>query len=247
MRGAVAPEALGDEAAWGAAAPLEQLRKEPRRSVAITAGSEQDVDDVALLVDGAPQVLPLAANRDEQLVEMPGVAERSGPVPKPPRVRNAKGCTPVPDGFVRDGDTPLREELFHVAKAEREAIVEPDGMTDDGGWEAVAGIADGGVRRPATLRGSPQVDNAARWVPAAQAITDVRRTLYRTEPAAVAAVVDLLRSHQACSDDTLATLTAAPKMRALLGSFRAIFADILDRAREFSSFKAAGATDGQRS
>ena len=64
------------------------------------------------------------------------------------------------------------------------------------------------------------VAQGARWVPAAQAITDVRRALYRTEPAAVAAVVDLLRSHQACSDDTLATLTAAPKMRALLGSSR---------------------------
>lgn len=60
----------------------------------------------------------------------------------------------------------------------------------------------------------------ARWVPEARAITDVRRALYRTEAAAVVAVVDLLRSHQACSDATLATLAAAPKMRVLLASVR---------------------------
>jgi hypothetical protein len=52
VRGAVAPEAIGDEAARDTAAPLEQLAKEPRGGVAIPAGLEQDVDDLAILVDG---------------------------------------------------------------------------------------------------------------------------------------------------------------------------------------------------
>jgi hypothetical protein len=50
--------------------------------VATSVGLQQDVDDVPVLVDGAPEVLALTANRDEQLVEMPGVAERSGSRPK---------------------------------------------------------------------------------------------------------------------------------------------------------------------
>jgi len=52
VRGAVAPEAIGDEAVRDTAAPLQQLAKEPRGGVAIPAGLEQDVDDLAVLVDG---------------------------------------------------------------------------------------------------------------------------------------------------------------------------------------------------
>ena len=77
--------------------------------------------------------------------------EGSGPTPEPPRVGEVQGLAPLPDGFIRDGDTALREEVFHVAKAEREAIVDPDGVADDGGGEAVAGIADRSVRHPAAL------------------------------------------------------------------------------------------------
>jgi hypothetical protein len=43
VRGAVAPEAIGDEAVRDTAAPLEQLAKEPHGGVAIPAGLEQDV------------------------------------------------------------------------------------------------------------------------------------------------------------------------------------------------------------
>ena len=53
VRGAVAPEAIGDEAGRDTATPLEQLAKEPRGGVPIPAGLEQDVDDVAVLVDSA--------------------------------------------------------------------------------------------------------------------------------------------------------------------------------------------------
>jgi hypothetical protein len=73
---------------------------------------------------------------------MPRVPDRPSPMPKPPRVCGAKGLTPVPDGFVRDRDTALREEVFDVAKAQGEPVVEPDGVADDGGGKSVAGIAD---------------------------------------------------------------------------------------------------------
>jgi hypothetical protein len=114
MRGAVALETVGDEAAWQTAAPVEPLAKAPRRRVAITAGLEQDVDDVAVLVDGAPQGRPLAANRDEQLVEMPGVAEGAGPTPEPPRVGEAEGLAPLPDEI-------HTRRRYHVARGGRES------------------------------------------------------------------------------------------------------------------------------
>jgi hypothetical protein len=44
----------------------------------------------------------------------------------------------------------LREEIFDVAKAEGEPVIEPNGVADDGGRESVAGIADA-VGRPVTV------------------------------------------------------------------------------------------------
>src|SRR5260221_13175215 len=109
VRGTVAPEAIGDEAARDPAAPLEQLAKEPRGGVAIPARLEQDVDDLAVLVDRQPEVLTLATNRHEELVEMPRVADRPGPMSEPPGVREAEDLAPMPNGFVRDSDTAVRQ------------------------------------------------------------------------------------------------------------------------------------------
>jgi hypothetical protein len=131
-RGTVAPEAIGDEAAGVTAAPLEQLAKEPRGSVVLPARLQQDVDDLAVLVDGPPEVLTLATNGHEEFVEMPRVADRPGPMPDPPGVRETKGLAPVPNGFVGDGDAALREKVFDVAEAQGEAVVEPDGESELG-------------------------------------------------------------------------------------------------------------------
>ena len=48
-----------------------------------------------------------------------------------------KILTPLSDGLIGDGDASLGEKIFHLAKNEAEAAVEPDGMADDFGWKAV--------------------------------------------------------------------------------------------------------------
>ena len=147
----VAPETIGDEAVRHTAAPLEQLAKEPRGGVAIPAGLEQDVDDLAILVDGAPEVLTLAADRREEFVQMPRVAHWPRAPPEPPCVGYAEGLAPVPNGLVRHGDAALREEVFDVSEAESESVVEPDGVADNRGREPVARIVRDVVGHPATV------------------------------------------------------------------------------------------------
>jgi hypothetical protein len=93
----------------------------------------------------------LPANGHEGFVEMPRVADRPGSVPKPPRVGHTERLAPVPDGFVRHRDAALGEEVFDVAEAEREPVVEPDGVADDRGWEPVAGITRDIVEHLATV------------------------------------------------------------------------------------------------
>ena len=41
-------------------------------------------------------------------------------------------ATPIADSFVADGYTALKQHLLDVSVAERETVVEPDGVTDDG-------------------------------------------------------------------------------------------------------------------
>jgi hypothetical protein len=57
-------------------------------------------------------------NRHEELIEMPRVADRPGPMPKPPGEPEAERPAPVPNGFVRDGHAAVREEVVDAAEAQ---------------------------------------------------------------------------------------------------------------------------------
>ena len=44
------------------------------------------------------------------------------------------------NGFVGYGDATLREKIFDIAEAQREPMVQPNGMADDLGWKAMTWI-----------------------------------------------------------------------------------------------------------
>jgi len=76
------------------------------------------------------------------LVAWPGAAP-----PEPIGVLLPKLATPLANGFVRHGDAPDKEQLFHIAVAAAEPIVEPDAMTNDFGGKAVVLVSVGGGGR----------------------------------------------------------------------------------------------------
>src|SRR5262252_10732874 len=53
----------------------------------------------------------------------------------------AKFACPLPYGFVADDDAARGQQLLHHAKTEREAEIQPHGMSDDLGREPIPGIA----------------------------------------------------------------------------------------------------------
>ncbi len=103
------------------------------------------------LVDGAPEVLPLPADGDEEFVEMPGVADAAMTSPEAPGVGTAEGVAPGPDGFVSDGDAGVCEEVLDLAEPETEPAVEPDGVAADDRREPIARIAKCVVGHPVTV------------------------------------------------------------------------------------------------
>ncbi len=48
---------------------------------------------------------------------------------------------PLPNGFTGNDDSSLSQQIFDVCKAQREPMVEPHGLADDLGWEAITTIA----------------------------------------------------------------------------------------------------------
>ncbi len=107
---------------------LSNLRQKPRGGVPIPARLEQDVDDLAILVDGSPEILTPAANGHEEFVQMPRVADWPRAPPEPPCVGHTADLAPLPNGLVRHGDAALGKQVFDVAETEGETVVEPDGV-----------------------------------------------------------------------------------------------------------------------
>ena len=62
---------------------------------------------------------------------MPCVAHPTAPAPKPTGVDRTEPLAPLPNSLVGDGDAPLSQQIFHIPEAEPEAVIQPDGVTDD--------------------------------------------------------------------------------------------------------------------
>ena len=74
MRCPIAPQFVGHQAPRFASLALQELAKEPLGCTSIATRLHEDVDDIAVLIDSAPEILPLTPDRDEELVQVPGVA-----------------------------------------------------------------------------------------------------------------------------------------------------------------------------
>ena len=75
VRRGVATELVRDQPTRGPTLSLQQLAKEARSRPAIASRLHEDVDDVAVLVHGAPQILLPPLDLHEHLVQVPGVAQ----------------------------------------------------------------------------------------------------------------------------------------------------------------------------
>ena len=84
---------------------------------------DEDVDDVAILIDGTPEILPLALDRDEDLVQVPRVAETALSTLQAPSVLGTELDAPKSDRFIGNCDATLSEQIFHVSKAYAESVV----------------------------------------------------------------------------------------------------------------------------
>jgi hypothetical protein len=137
LRGPIPLQLVCDDDPRDILAALEQLAEELLSRVFIPPTLDQDIQDMTVLIHGPPQIVPLAIDREEHLVQVPCVTRSWAPATQLICILLPKFPAPLSDGFIRHTDPPCKQELFHVAVAQAEAVVEPDAMADDLGRETM--------------------------------------------------------------------------------------------------------------
>ena len=94
-RGGIGAQLVGDQSSRETALGFQQRPKESDGCSPIPVRLREDVQDVTVLVDRAPQILLATLDRDEHLVEMPGVSHLTAAAPQPPRVGRTEPLAPV--------------------------------------------------------------------------------------------------------------------------------------------------------
>jgi hypothetical protein len=97
----------------------------------IPTALDQNIQDVAVLIDGPPEVVPCPIDGEEDFIEMPLITALGTPVSQLIGIRLPELQTPLTDGFIRDKDPTGEQQLFDIAIAQAETEIEPDRMADD--------------------------------------------------------------------------------------------------------------------
>ena len=85
----------------------------------------EDIYCVTVLVQGTPETVVPPANRDEDFVYIPDVAELPLALFHRPSIRKSELAAPLPDGFVRDGDLAFYQQVLYVPETQSEAVIVP--------------------------------------------------------------------------------------------------------------------------
>src|SRR5262249_54171037 len=102
------------------------------------------VKDLALVVDGTPEIHPPTGDPHHHLIKMPAVARPRATPAQPSRDRGTELPHPAPHRFVRDIEPALGQQFLDIAVAQGEAKIQPNRVLDDLGREAMATVAKRG-------------------------------------------------------------------------------------------------------
>src|SRR5215204_2125315 len=142
--GGVGAQLVGDRQSGYETLLAEQLAHQLDGRPLVTATLDQDIEDFAFLIDGAPQIQALAGDPHDHFVQMPAVAGPRPALPQSAREERAELQHPAPDRFVGKIETPFGQKLLDIAVAQCEAEIQPDRVLDDRRREAVAAVGKRG-------------------------------------------------------------------------------------------------------
>ena len=92
---------------------------------------DQDVENLALVIDGAPEPHLPTADPDEHLVQMPAARRWASATAEVLRDQRAELDHPASDRLAADFDSALGQQFLNIADAEREAKIQPHRLANN--------------------------------------------------------------------------------------------------------------------
>ena len=139
-RRGVGTELVGNQNAGSARLFADELAQKPLRRSAISSALNQRVDDEAVLIDGSPKPVFLAIDRDNDLIQMPLIAQLRRASADTISEISSKLLAPTPHGFMADDNVTRRQKVFDHSQTRRKSIIQLHRVGDDLGGETMAPI-----------------------------------------------------------------------------------------------------------
>jgi hypothetical protein len=142
--GSIALQFISDDHVWDVLESYAELPKKAFCRVCVPSALDEDIQHVAVLIDGSPQIMPLATDREKDLVQVPLIPTPRAAAAEFVCVRLPKRASTTGARFRRSRRSRAgRRPLFDIAKTEREAEIQPNSMADNLRWEAKAFVIGG--------------------------------------------------------------------------------------------------------
>jgi hypothetical protein len=155
---AVGAQLVGCHPGWREALFAKQLAHQLDRRRPVSTTLDEDLEDLALVVDGTPQIHLLARDPDNHFVEMPAIARSRTAPSQAPSDRGSEFEHPTANAFVGEVEATLGKQLLDIAIAQGEAKVQPHGVVDDDRRKTMPAIGDRSHTR--NLRRTPPIQQA---------------------------------------------------------------------------------------
>jgi hypothetical protein len=110
---------------------FKQVAKKLSSHLLIATPLHQNFNDISVLVDRPIQIMELTLNGHKGFVNVPDITQAAFSPFELPRIIRAKLETPLANGFIGHRDSPFSQECFHFTETETEAMVQPDGVTNN--------------------------------------------------------------------------------------------------------------------
>jgi hypothetical protein len=125
---------------WPIALAPEKLSHEFQCCPLVSTLLNQDVENFAFTIHGAPQVHLLAADIHENFVDVPMIKGSRTAFTDPAGIGLSELQHPQTDRFIADVDSSLREKIFNITITHCETEIEPNGLSNNVRMEAVTPI-----------------------------------------------------------------------------------------------------------
>lgn len=107
----------------------------------ITPWLNQNVDYVAVLIDGSRKIVSSTIDPNENFVQVPAMAEPASRPLETSSIARTELSAPDSNRFITNNDSAFGEKILDISEAQAETMVNPDGVADDFWRETVAVIA----------------------------------------------------------------------------------------------------------